>query len=65
MNIVSKEEFKKRTNTNYPHNTLLEFWYNLHWVRVMLSVVSCLLTFLAFRETVKAPKLFSFNTNKK
>ena len=24
MNIISKEEFKKRTNTNYPHNTFAE-----------------------------------------
>ena len=24
MNIVTKEEFKKRTNTNYPHNTFAE-----------------------------------------
>ena len=24
MNIVSKEEFNKRTNTNYPHNTFAE-----------------------------------------
>ena len=24
MNIVSKEEFKKRTDTNYPHNTFAE-----------------------------------------
>ena len=24
MNIVTKEEFKKRTDTNYPHNTFAE-----------------------------------------
>ena len=29
----------------------LEFWFNLHWVRVSLSVVSCLFALLAFRET--------------
>ena len=32
----------------------LEFWYNLHWVRVALSAVSCLFTLLAFKATVNA-----------
>ena len=57
--------FIEQSFTPEEARTKLEFWYNLHWVRVMLSVVSCLFTFLAFRETVKAPKLFSSNTNKK
>ena len=26
MNIVNKEEFKKRTNTNYPYNTFAEVY---------------------------------------
>ena len=26
MNIVTKEEFNKRTNTNYPHNTFAEVY---------------------------------------